>query len=32
MRQMVKGDAGDLDNKDREPEEPVKDKQNYEEM
>ena len=26
MRQMVKGDAGDLDNKDREPEEPVKDK------
>ena len=26
MRQLVKGDAGDLDNKDREPEEPVKDK------
>jgi len=26
MRQMVKGDTGDLDNKDREPEEPVKDK------
>ena len=26
MRQLIKGDAGDLDNKDREPEEPVKDK------
>ena len=26
MRQMVKGDAGDLDNKDRELKEPVKDK------